>query len=69
MKTYVGARSLAKGQDAVVEMERIDPSLRGSGLLAPLAIDLSDLKEVRKVGHDFAKKEGRLDILIHNAAL
>lgn len=39
------------------------------GRLGTMVLDLSDLKTIRPGVQTFLKKESRLDILVHNAAV
>jgi NAD(P)-dependent dehydrogenase (short-subunit alcohol dehydrogenase family) len=68
-KVYVSARSLEKAESAIKYMKENNPSLASSGLLHPLALELSDLQNIGAVARDFASKEKRLNILVNNAAL
>jgi len=67
-KVYVGARNTRKAQDAITEMRK-EPSTIGEDNLFPLAMNLSDLKEVQRAAREFVAKEARLDILVNNAGL
>lgn len=65
---YVGARDIQKAQAAIKEMQEDDTATL-AGKLFPLAMDLGDLKQVRKVAREFVASEERLDILVNNAGL
>ncbi|KAF7976740.1 hypothetical protein HWV62_5714 [Athelia sp. TMB] len=67
-KVYVGARDIQKAQAAIKEMQQDNTAIL-AGKLVPLAMDLGDLKQVRKVAREFVASEERLDILVNNAGL
>jgi NAD(P)-dependent dehydrogenase (short-subunit alcohol dehydrogenase family) len=67
-KVYIGARSLAKANNAIKEMLATSPTISTASLQA-LVVDLSDFKQVRTAAQDFITKEARLDILINNATM
>ena len=68
-KVYVSARSLEKANSAIKQMKEGYLSLAHGDLLHPLAIELGDLQNINAVAAKFAAEEGRLDILVNNAAL
>lgn len=67
-KVYIGARSVPKAKTGITTMLQESPNL-DQGNLQPLAIDLSDLEQVKDVAEQFAQTEKRLDILVNNAGL
>jgi NAD(P)-dependent dehydrogenase (short-subunit alcohol dehydrogenase family) len=67
-KVYVGARSVAKAQEAIKEMRTRDSSI-GADRLHPFVADLGDLKAVRTAAENLMASTDRLDILINNAGL
>lgn len=67
-KVYVGARDTQKAQAAIKEMQQDNTAIL-AGKLVPLAMDLGDLKQVRRVARGFVASEERLDILVNNAGL
>lgn len=68
-KVYVSARSLEKANSAIKQMKEGNPSLAVGDLLHPLALELGDLQGINAKAAKFAAEEGRLDILVNNAAL
>ncbi|KAJ4479065.1 short-chain dehydrogenase [Lentinula aciculospora] len=78
-KVYVHARTLDKAQagiTAILTNYQADQYLNSSSTgrvsakqLEPFVVELGDLKAVRDAAAAFAKKESRLDILVHNAAV
>jgi NAD(P)-dependent dehydrogenase (short-subunit alcohol dehydrogenase family) len=67
-KVYIGARSADKAERAIHEMLRANPSIE-AGRLAPFVADLGDLRAVRRAAQELSRKEDRLDVLVHNAAM
>ncbi|MAD87267.1 MAG: hypothetical protein CL912_30270 [Deltaproteobacteria bacterium] len=51
------------------EMRGSDGDGNTVGRLGTMVLDLSDLKTIRPGVQTFLKKESRLDILVHNAAV
>ncbi|KAJ3788887.1 short-chain dehydrogenase [Lentinula aff. detonsa] len=77
-KVYVHARSLERAQAGIVAILANSRSGQDSNStstevsakqLEPFVADLGDLKAVRNAAVALAKKETRLDILVHNAAV
>lgn len=68
-RTYLSGRSLVKAKEAINQIYDLSPDLKGRRLLLPIPMELSDLGEVGRVGREFVGREGRLDILVNNAAL
>ncbi len=70
---YIAARSQARCDGAVQDLLSETKSINGDkkihGRLGTMVIDLSDLKTIRPGVESFLKKESRLDILFHNAAV
>lgn len=68
---HIAARSEARCQGAMeklLALPRNTPESR-QGVLRSMVIDLGDLRSVRSCGEAFAKRESRLDVLFHNAAV
>ncbi|KZT55553.1 NAD(P)-binding protein [Calocera cornea HHB12733] len=68
-KVYVGCRTQEKAEDAIKSMLVADPGVEGR--LYPLQVDLGSVKASRVAGEAVVREEGaegRLDILICNAA-
>lgn len=61
----VGARSKARGEEAVAEVR----ARSGSSDVFLLVLDLADLQSVRRAAGAFAKQYPRLDILVNNAGV
>jgi len=70
---YVAARSQARCDGAVEQLLSETKSISGDekthGRLRTMVVDLSDLSTIRPGVESFLKKESRLDILVHNAAV
>jgi len=70
---YIAARSQARCDGAVEQLlsETNSSSAheRIRGKLGTLVVDLSDLSTIRPGVESFLKKESRLDVLVHNAAV
>jgi len=68
---YVAARSAARCEGAIQKILQVTKSkTKGqSGRLESLVIDLSDLASVKAGVEDFLRRETRLDVLMHNAAV
>ncbi|KAH9203315.1 putative short-chain dehydrogenase [Leptodontidium sp. 2 PMI_412] len=68
---YIAARSSARCDGAIEKIiEETKPKTKkGIGRLESLVIDLSDLMSVKSGVEDFLRKETRLDVLMHNAAV
>ena len=64
---YVAARSPEKIKEAI---KIIKSQVRTkTGRVEALAVDLANLASIEKSAREFLSKEGRLDILVHNAGL
>ncbi|KAG4440605.1 hypothetical protein IFR05_003922 [Cadophora sp. M221] len=68
---YIAARSAARCDGAMEKIiEETKPKRsKGIGRLESLVIDLSDLRSVKSGVEDFLRRETRLDVLMHNAAV
>ncbi|TCD66630.1 hypothetical protein EIP91_001097 [Steccherinum ochraceum] len=67
-RVYLGARSEEKAKAAIVRLhEELGDQMRGS--VEYLNVDLSDPKLAKEAAERFLSKEGRLDVLLNNAAL
>ncbi|TCD65451.1 hypothetical protein EIP91_002664 [Steccherinum ochraceum] len=67
-KVYLGARSEAKANDAIARLhDELGQELRGS--VEYLHVDLSDPKLAKEAAEGFLAREGRLDVLLNNAAM
>jgi len=67
-KVYIGARNETKAIEAIKEMKRGSLSIEVDQL-HPFVADMRDLKAVKEAARKFMATEGRLDILVNNAAL
>ena len=65
---YIGARSTAKYNDAIREINNRDSSI-ASDRLRPFIADLGDLKAVKNSAERLMAATGQLDILVNNAGL
>jgi retinol dehydrogenase-12 len=70
---YIAARSQARCDGAVERLLSETKSIGGDekthGTLGTMVVDLSDLRTIRPGAESFLKKESRLDVLVHNAAV
>ncbi|GFF56881.1 uncharacterized oxidoreductase C736.13 [Aspergillus udagawae] len=66
-KVYIAARSQAKAQDAIAEIQHANPN--STGELVYLHLDLGDLASIRISVDKFLRKETRLDVLWNNAGV
>ncbi|RDL36357.1 Uncharacterized protein BP5553_05709 [Venustampulla echinocandica] len=68
---YIAARSAERCKGAIERVQSDTRSLPRSkgGKLESMVVDLSDLKTVKYAAEEFLKKETRLDVLVHNAAV
>ncbi|GFG26086.1 uncharacterized oxidoreductase C736.13 [Aspergillus udagawae] len=66
-KVYIAARSQAKAQDAIAEIQHAIPNSTGG--LIYLHLDLGDLSSIRISVDEFLRKESRLDVLWNNAGV
>jgi retinol dehydrogenase-12 len=70
---YIAARSQARCDGAVEQLLSETKSISGDekthGTLGTMVVDLSDLRTIRPGVESFLKKESRLDVLVHNAAV
>ena len=64
---YVAARSPEKIKEAIKIIKR--QVRTKTGRVEALAVDLANLASIEKSAREFLSKEGRLDILVHNAGL
>jgi len=64
---YIGARSQSRANGAISAIKKALPSSRGK--LEALVIDLADLTSIKPAVQGFLAKEGRLDVLVHNAGV
>lgn len=60
VKTYITSRKASACEEAAAELSKI-------GTCIPLAHDLGETAEIRKLANEIAARETRLDILINNA--
>lgn len=65
---YIGARSESRCAGAISKLQG-EVTKQAAGRLESMVIDLSDLATVKPAVEAFMKKETRLDVLIHNAAV
>ncbi|OJA18621.1 hypothetical protein AZE42_01759 [Rhizopogon vesiculosus] len=67
-KVYMAARNQSKAEEAIAQLkeEGLGP---GNGEVIWLELDLKDPRNAKKAAEEFMKKEKRLDVLIHNAAM
>jgi retinol dehydrogenase-12 len=70
---YIATRSQARCDGAVEQLLLETAAINGDekmhGKLGTMVIDLSNLRTIRPGVESFLKKESRLDILVHNAAV
>ncbi|TVY82133.1 putative oxidoreductase [Lachnellula suecica] len=66
---YIAARSQARCDGGVEQLLSETRDETTHGRLGTMVIDLSDLKTIRPGVQSFLKKETRLDVLVHNAAV
>jgi retinol dehydrogenase-12 len=69
---YIAARSQARCDGAVEQLLLETKSISGdekTGTLGTMVVDLSDLRTIRPGVESFLKKQSRLDVLYHNAAV
>lgn len=64
-RVIMAVRSLTKGQDAIVEINKLHPTAQ----LELMQLDLSDLESVVAFAHEFKQRHARLDVLINNAGV
>jgi len=62
-KVYLACRSESKALDAIRAIETNTPSLRNSGRVVWLPLDLSSVESSKKAAGNFLSQEQRLDIL------
>ncbi|OAX40087.1 NAD(P)-binding protein [Rhizopogon vinicolor AM-OR11-026] len=67
-KVYMAARNQSRAEAAIAQLkeEGLGP---GNGEVVWLELDLKDPRNAKKAAEEFMKKEKRLDVLIHNAAM
>lgn len=72
---YIAARSMVRCEGAILmileQTENMGKGGKGGGKgkLESMVVDLADLGTVRGAVEGFLKREGRLDVLVHNAAV
>lgn len=68
---YIAARSVARCAGAIEKLKTQVQAANGKtlGRLESLVIDLADLRTVKAPIEEFLRKEERLDVLVHNAAV
>jgi len=68
---YIAARSTARCEGAIEKIVSETGASKGEkkGKLGSLVVDLADLRTVKSGVESFLKKESRLDVLMHNAAV
>jgi retinol dehydrogenase 12 len=71
---YIAARSTARCEGAISKiLEQTEHSGKDGkerrGKLESMVVDLSDLGTVKSAVEGFLAREGRLDVLVHNAAV
>lgn len=64
-RVIVAVRSLTKGQDAIAQINKTNPSAQ----LELMHLDLSDLESVVAFANEFKQQHARLDVLINNAGV
>ncbi|KAG2151604.1 NAD(P)-binding protein [Suillus bovinus] len=67
-KVYMAARNQTRAEEAIgkLKAEGLGP---GNGDVIWLELDLKDPRNAKKAAEEFMKREKRLDVLIHNAAV
>ncbi|KAI0033569.1 NAD-P-binding protein [Vararia minispora EC-137] len=66
-KVYMACRSREKTLAAIERLEAELPDVKKDGRVRFLEVDMSDMKAVKQAAEEFAKRERRLDVLVHNA--
>jgi retinol dehydrogenase-12 len=72
---YIAARSTVRCEGAILKILEQTENMGkggkggGKGKLESMVVDLADLGTVRGAVEGFLKREGRLDVLVHNAAV
>lgn len=72
---YIAARSTSRCEGAIskilqqTEHVGTEKGGKGKGKLGSMVVDLADLQTVKTGVESFLGKEGRLDVLVHNAAI
>ncbi|KAH7374188.1 putative short-chain dehydrogenase [Cadophora sp. MPI-SDFR-AT-0126] len=68
---YIAARSIERCEGAIQKILQQTKSKDNgkSGKMESLVVDLSDLRSVKAGVEDFLRRETRLDVLMHNAAV
>ncbi|PYI24129.1 NAD(P)-binding protein [Aspergillus violaceofuscus CBS 115571] len=66
---YIAARSAEKAQTAIATIQSAPECTHSRGRLAFLALDLSELRSIKRSVEEFLRLENRLDILVHNAGV
>ncbi|KAE8340681.1 hypothetical protein BDV24DRAFT_164157 [Aspergillus arachidicola] len=66
-KVYIAARSQAKAEAAIAEIQQANP--HSTGELVYLHLDLGDLASIRNSVDEFLRKESRLHVLWNNAGV
>jgi retinol dehydrogenase-12 len=68
---YIAARSESRCEGAISKiLNQTSGAAKGKkGKLESMVVDLSDLKSVKTAAAEFLKREERIDVLVHNAAV
>ena len=67
---YIAARSVSRCEGAIGQiLSETTGHGKSSGKLGSMVVDLADLATVKPAVESFLKKEERLDVLVHNAAV
>lgn len=66
-KIFLGARTAARGNAAIEEIEKAVPAIKGK--ITFLEMDLSSFASLKKAAATFTAQSDRLDILMNNAGL
>lgn len=64
-RVIMAVRSLTRGQDAIAQINKTNPSAQ----LELMHLDLSDLESVAAFANEFKQQHARLDVLINNAGV
>lgn len=68
---YIAARSTARCEGAIEKLKAQVPGngTKKIGKLGSMVVDLADMRTVKGAVQEFLRKESRLDVLVHNAAV